>query len=160
MIKRRSAHIIGASLLIAASAATLGLNCFTVMQIWHARSRVPWMDEWPFIQEFILYKRGSPLFPILWSSYWGHRLVIPRLIFLANLQWASGASLTWLTLAVQSILGAFLCALSWVLVGRQSRTLFAVSVTLTLNLMLSPLQMENFVWNPQFMFPRPSFACL
>jgi hypothetical protein len=151
---------------IAASAATLGLNCFTVMQIWHARSRVPWLDEWPFIQEFILYKRGSPLFPILWSSYWGHRLAIPRLVFFANLQWASGASLTWFTLAIQSILGALLCTLSWVLIGRRSRTLFAVSAAVILNLMLSPLQMENFVWNIQFMFPLvyaasgAAFLCL
>jgi len=164
--KRRFAHIIGAALMVAASAATLGFNCFTVTRILHARTRVPWLDEWAMIQEFILYKRGSPLFPILWSSYWGHRLVIPRLVFFANLQWASGRSLTWLTLALQSIHIALLCTLSWVLIGARSRTLFAVSVIVILNLMLSPLQMENFVWNMQFMFPlvyaasSVAFLCL
>ncbi len=156
----------GVALLIAASLATIRFNYFTVTQILYARTRVPRLDEWAMIREFILFKRGSPLFPILWSSYWGHRLVIPRLIFFANLQWASGASLTWLTLAIQSILGALLCTLSWVLVGRRSRTLFAVSVVLILNLMLSPLQMENFVWSIQFMFPlvytaaSAAFLCL
>jgi hypothetical protein len=83
------ARIMGLALLVAASFATVGFNYFTVTQILRARTRVPWLDEWAMIQEFVLYKRGSPLFPILWSSYWGHRLVVPRLIFFANLQWAS-----------------------------------------------------------------------
>ena len=160
----------GVALMIAASAAasiaTIGFNYFTVTQILHGRTRVPWLDEWVMIQEFILHKHGSPLLPILWSSYWGHRLVIPRLILFANLRWTSGASLTWLTFAIQSIEVGLLCALSWVLVGRRARTLFAVSVMVILNLMLSPLQMENFVWSMQFMFPLvytaagAAFLCL
>jgi hypothetical protein len=165
-LTRIVARIIGVALFVAASFATIVLNYFTITRILHAHTRVPWLDEWAMIQEFILYKRGSPLFPILWSSYWGHRLVIPRLIFFANLQWASGASLTWLTFAIQSIHCALLCALSWVLTARRSRILFAVSVIVILNLMFSPLQMENFVWNIQFMFPlvyaasSAAFLCL
>jgi hypothetical protein len=165
-IARYIARIVGAAIMVAASVATLGFNYLTAAQILHARTRVPWMDEWAILQEFIFYKHGSHLFPILWSAYWGHRLVIPRLIFFANLQWASGASLTWLTLALQSIHIALLCTLSWVLIGTRSRTLFAVSVIVILNLMLSPLQMENFVWNIQFMFPlvyaasSAAFVCL
>jgi hypothetical protein len=164
--KRTVARMTFAALIVAASLATIGFNYFTVTRILHAPTRVPRLDEWAMIQEFILYKRGSPLFPILWSSYWGHRLVIPRLIFFANLQWASGASLTWLTFAIQSIQCALLCTLSWVLNGRRSRALFAVSVTLIVKLMFSPLQMENFVWNIQFMFPlvyaaaSAAFLCL
>jgi hypothetical protein len=172
--KRRSAGdvarivgvVFGAALIAGASVATIGLNCFTVSQILRGHTRVPWLDEWALIHEYILYKHGAGLFPILWSSYWGHRLVIPRLIFFANLQWASGASLTWLTLATQSIHAGLLCALSWVLVGRRSRMLFAASVTVILNLMLSPLQMQNFVWSIQFMFPlvyaasSAAFLCL
>jgi hypothetical protein len=160
------APIMGVALIVAASVATIGFNYFTVNRILHARTRVPWVDEWAMMREFILYKHGSPLLPILWSSYWGHRLVIPRLIFFANLQWASGASLTWLTFAIQSIHVGLLCALSWVLVGGRSRTLFALSVTLIVKLMFSPLQMENFVWSIQFMFPlvfaasSAAFLCL
>jgi hypothetical protein len=154
------------ALIAEASVATIRLNCFTVTKILGIHTRVPWLDEWAMVHEFMLYKHGSPLFPILWSSYWGHRLVIPRLIFFANLQWASGASLTWLTLTIQLLHIGLLCALSWVLLGRRSRMLFAASVTVILNLMLSPLQMQNFVWSIQFMFPlvyaasSAAFLCL
>jgi hypothetical protein len=150
---RTPARIAGVVLIVAAFVATIGINYFTISHIWRARTRVPWADEWAMIQEFILYKRGSPLLPLLWSSYWGHRLVIPRLVLFANLQWASWQSLTWLTFALQSIHIALLCVLSWALVGRRSRWLFAVSVVAILNLMFSPAQMENFVWSIQFMFP-------
>jgi hypothetical protein len=158
--------VFGVALIGGASIATIELNCFTVSQILRGHTRVPWLDEWAMVHEFMLYKHGSPLLPILWSSYWGHRLVIPRLIFFANLQWGSGASLTWLTLLMQLLHAGLLCALSWVLVGRRSRMLFAASVTVILNLMLSPLQMENFVWSIQFMFPlvyaasSAAFLCL
>src|ERR1700722_3745907 len=163
---RSIARMMGVALIAAASAVTIGFNYFTISQILHGRTRVPWLDEWAIIQENILYKHGSPLLPILWSSYWGHRLVIPRLILFANLQWASGASLTWLTLAIQSIHVGLLCALSWLLVGRRSRTLFAASVVVILNLMFSPLQMQNFVWSMQFIFTlvyaasSAAFLCL
>ena len=157
MSKRASAlfaaRIIGTALIGAALAATLWINYFTISHIGLGRTRVPWADEWAMIQEFIHYKHGDPLFPILWSSYWGHRLVIPRLVLFANLQWASGASITWLTFALQALHVALLCTLSWALVGRRSRMLFAASAAVILNLMLSPLQMENFVWGIQFMFP-------
>lgn len=166
MTKHTFARIIGVALIVAAFVVTIGIDYLTVSHIHDGRTRVPWMDEWAMIQDFILYKHGSPLLPILWSSYWGHRLVIPRLVLFANLQWASGAPLIWLTLIIQSMHVTLLCALSWVLVGRRSRTLFAASVAVILNLMLSPLQMENFVWNMQFMFPLVyaaagiSFLCL
>jgi len=164
--RRTITRVLGNAAIAAALVATLRTNYFTVSEILRASTRVPWMDEWAMIQEFILYKRGSPLWPILWSSYWGHRLVIPRLVFFADMQWASRASLTWLTLTMQLVQVALLGALSWVLIGRRSRTLFAVSVAVILNLMLSPLQMENFVWSMQFMFPLVyaasgiSFLCL
>jgi hypothetical protein len=158
--------MMGVALIAVAAVATGGFNYLTVTRILHARTRVPWADEWAMIQEFIHYKHGSPLFPILWSSYWGHRLVIPRLVLFANLQWASGASLTWLTFAIQAIHVGILCALSWLLVGRRSRTLFAASVVVILNLMFSPLQMQNFVWSMQFIFTlvyaasSAAFLCL
>jgi hypothetical protein len=164
MFSHRSVRNIGAAIIFAAAVATIGFNFFTITQILYARTRVPWLDEWAMLQEFILYKRGASLSSILWSSYWGHRLVIPRLIIFANLQWASWVSLTWLTLTIQSIHIGLLCALSWMLV--RSRGVFAVSAIVILNLMLSPLQTENFAWGMQFMFPLVytaaslSFLCL
>ena len=149
-----------------AMAVTIGANWFILWQVFRGSTRVPWADEWAILQQFILYKHGASLWPILWSSHWGHRFVIPRLVFFADLQWASHAPLIWLTLSLQALLVALLFALSWILIGRQSRMLFAAAAMVILNLMLSPLQMENFVWSMQFTFPLVyaagfvSFLCL
>jgi hypothetical protein len=156
----------GVGAIAAAMAVTLTANCFTVSQVFRGSTRVPWRDEWAILQQFILCKHGASLWPILWSSHWGHRFVIPRLVFFADLQWASHAPLIWLTLSLQALLIALLCALSWVLIGRQSRMLFAAAAVVIMNLMLSPVQMENFVWSMQFTFPLVyaaafvSFLCL
>jgi hypothetical protein len=143
----------GVAAVAAAMAATIAANCFTISHIFRGSTRVPWADEWPMLQQFIEYQHGSPLWPLLWASHWGHRFVIPRLVYFADIQWAAHAPLIWLTLSLQAILIAQICALSWILIGRQSRLLFAASVAAILNLMLSPLQMENFVWSMQFTFP-------
>src|SRR5579864_5400106 len=61
--------------------ATLAINFFTLSQVPRAITSVPWWDEWDMIREYINVQRGQPLWPVLWSSYWGHRMVIGRLIF-------------------------------------------------------------------------------
>jgi len=153
-------------LISAALLATLWINVYTLRQIPRAATRVPWWDEWVTVDEFAAHEHGRPLWPILWSPYWGHRLVIPRLIFFADLRWTARAPLTWLTLAVQSAHLALLLRLAWVLLGRVSLTRFAVAGIVVLNLMLSPYQMENFTWSMQTMFPLVytaatiSFYCL
>ncbi len=156
----------GTGAIAAAMAVTIAINSFTVSHIFRGSTRVPWGDEWAMLQQFILYKHGASLWPILWSSHWGHRFVIPRLVYFADIQWASHAPLIWLTLSLQAMLIVLLCSLSWVLIGRKSRALFAAAVAVILNLMLSPMQMENFVWSMQFTFPLvyaaafAAFLCL
>ena len=160
------ARLIAGAAVAAALIATIEINFHTISEILRAPTRVPWADEWEVIQEFILYKQGNPLWPTLWASHWGHRFVVPRLVFFANLQWGSRASLIWLTCGLQLVQIAFLCILSWVLVGRKSRLLFGASVAAILSLMISPFQMENFIWSMQFTFPLVylasgiSFLCL
>ncbi len=166
MSRRTIAKVIACVAVAAALIATLEINFITIAEILRAPTRVPWADEWAMMQEFILWKHGSPLWPILWSSHWGHRFVIPRLVFFANLQRGSRASLVWLTCGFQLIQIVFLCILSWVLVGRRSRLLFGASMVVILSLMISPLQMENLIWSMQFTFPLVyvaaalSFLCL
>jgi hypothetical protein len=153
-------------LIVLALLGTVGVNLYTLGQIARARTSVPWADQWVVVQELEQRAHGAPLWHILWSPYWGHRLVIPRLLFLADARWLSLASLTWLTLVLQVAHIALLIALAWLLLGRRSLALFTVAVTTILNLMLSPFQMENFVWGMQTMFPlvfvaaTGSFFCL
>ncbi len=48
---------------------------------------------------------------------------------------------------------AFLIGLAWLVLGRRSLALFVVAITAIPNLMLSPFQMENFVWSMQIVSP-------
>ena len=146
--------------------ATPSVNLFTLAQVSRARTSVPWADQWIVVEDLILRERGEPLWPMLWLSYWGHRLVIPRLLFLADARWFSFGSLTWLSLFLQSVHIALLIALAWLLLRRKPPFLFMMAVVVILNLLLSPLQMENFVWGMQTMFPlvfvaaTGAFLCL
>jgi hypothetical protein len=132
--------------------ATLAINCYTLSQVPRAITSVPWWDEWGMIQEYADVQHGQPLWPILWSSYWGHRMVVGRLIFFADARWGSLASLTWLLLLIQFAHIALLIALAWLLLWRQSRACFALACAVILNVMLSPDQMENFLWRNQVLY--------
>jgi hypothetical protein len=151
--KNPAFRVAGWAAAVAALALTLRVNFFTLAQISRASTRVPWADEWFMVQEFASWKRGGSLWSILWAPYWGHRLVVPRLIFFTDMQWASHAPLIWLTFGVQSALICLLISIAWKLFGRASPVRFALSCAVALNLMLSPAQMENFTWSMQTMFP-------
>jgi hypothetical protein len=84
-----------------ALAATLAMNGHVIASIVRARTNVPWWDGWAMIHELMLYRQGQRLGAFLWPSYWGHRLIVPRLLLLADERWASLTSLTYLTLAIQ-----------------------------------------------------------
>ncbi len=145
------ARLAGYALIVLAFLVTLRVNLITLAHIVRARTSVPWLDQWVPVQDAARYQGGEALWPIVWTPYWGHRLVIPRLLFLADARWFSMASLTRLTLLLQFVHIALLIALAWLLL-RKSPPFFMIAVTVSLNLMLSPFQMENFVWGMQTMF--------
>ncbi len=141
-------------LILAALSATLALDLFTLSQIPRAATRVPWQDDWAMLEQYASVAHGSPLLPMLWSPYWGHRLLIPRLIYFANVRWASLASLTWFTLLLQSLLILLFLTLAWRLLPRPAARLhFALAAAVILNLMFSAIQMQTFLWSIQSMFP-------
>jgi len=158
--------VLGYGLIAAGLLVTLRVNLFTLAQIARARTSVPWWDQWEVVEELARRARGEPLWPILWSSYWGHRMVIPRLLFLADARWFWLASLTWLTLFLQFLHVALLIALAWLLLKRGPPAVFMIATAVILNLMLSPFQMQDFVWSMQTMFAlvfvaaMGSFLCL
>jgi hypothetical protein len=146
-------RIAGYGALVTALWYTLRLNFFTLAQIARAKTTVPWQDQWVVLDDLQRHAQGEHLWRIVWKPYWGHRLVIPRLLFFADAHWLSLASLNWLSLLLQFVHIALLIALGWLLVRRKPFAFFLAAVTLVLNLMLSPLQIENFVWGMQTMFP-------
>jgi hypothetical protein len=131
---------------------TLAVNARTLAHVPRAITSVPWWDEWALIQEYADARHGQPLWPILWSPYWGHRIVIGRLLFFADARWRSLSSLTWLLLLIQFAHIAMMLVLAWLLLWRRSRACFIVASTAILNLMLSADQMENFLWRMQTLY--------
>jgi hypothetical protein len=102
-----------------ALAATLAMNAHVIASIVRARTNVPWWDGWAMIRDLMFYEQGQRLGPFLWPSYWGHRLVVLRLLMLADERWASLTSLTYLTLAIQLTHIGLLVALAFrILVSR------------------------------------------
>jgi hypothetical protein len=160
------ARLSGYALIVVALVVTLRVNLTTLAHIVRARTSVPWADQWVIVQDVMRRQHGEPLWPIVWTPYWGHRLVIPRLLFLADAHWLSLASLTWLTMLLQFVHIGLLLTLAWLLLGKRSPALFMIAIAVILNLMLSPFQMENFTWGMQTMFPlvfvaaTAAFLCL
>ena len=140
------------TLIGAALTATVAINVFTLRQVPRAITSVPWWDQWAMVDELASWQQGQPLGSVLWASYWGHRLVIPRLVFFADARWASLASLTWLTLTIQFAHIGFLLLLAWLIFRGTSRLLFATACIVIFNLMLCPLQMQNLVWSNQVQY--------
>jgi hypothetical protein len=77
---------------------------------------------------------------------------MPRLLVLANERWASLTSLTYLSLSIHVAHIVLLLALVIRIFGRQTLALGILAGTILLDLMLAPLQMENFVWSLQIAF--------
>ena len=76
--------MLGSVIVAVTLVATLRVTVFTASQIPRATTAVPWFDQWVMVDELRQHESGRPLWPIRWEPYWGHRLVIPHLIFLAN----------------------------------------------------------------------------
>lgn len=159
----------GYGLMAAAFLATLALNLFTLVQIARGSTCVPKWDDWAVVQDLAQIDRGHAAWPILWAPYWGERLVAIRLLFLADARWLSLGPLAWLTVLLQLVHIGVLMTLAWLLLGRAHRlpegaartTLlapFLVAATVILNLLLSPFQMENFLWSIQAVFPLTFLA--
>jgi hypothetical protein len=164
--RSKMGRYLGYGIIVLGLMATLGVNLYTLAQVARARTSVPFRDQWEFVRELARHERGEPLGAILWSPFWGHRFVIARLLFLADARWFSLASLTWITVLLQFVHIALLIALAWLLLGRRWHGLFIIAITVILNLMLSPFQVENFVWGMQIIFPlvyvaaTGAFLCL
>jgi hypothetical protein len=170
-VKHHWVRALGYCLIAAGLVETLGMNVFTLRQIARARTSVAAQDEWALVHDLAQIDGGRALWPILWAPYWGERQVVTRLLWMANARFHSLSSLTWLTLLLQFAHIGVLIGMASVLLGRRGRpegslVPFAIASMVTVNLLLSPFQMWNFVWSTQAMFVLSflaatiSFLCL
>jgi hypothetical protein len=132
-----AAGIVSAALLV-----TLMLKDSTVLPFW---------DHWAFVQE-LANSSGRYTLAQLWQQHNEHRIVLPRLLMLLDfhLFHARNTFLLWSTFVLQA-LQALLFYLVLVAL-RFGRSKSMVLFGLTIAILFSPVQLDNFVWAFQITF--------
>ena len=105
-------------------------------------------DQWPMLEEIREFNEGHVGWNYLWTPYWGHRIVFPRLILLADERWfhSANAPLVLINLLALGGLAAVLMSTAWRLLGRTWTSVTLLSLTAIAGLMLSSIQLENIVF--------------
>ncbi len=111
-------------------------------------TNVFWVDQWIMLEELWRFRDGRYRLTYLWTPYWGHRIPIPRLVFLLDERWfhLSNVPLVALNVAAQACLLLIISVTQWKLLSPRSRPLALSTIALTSYLLFSGLQMENFVY--------------
>lgn len=115
-------------------------------------SAVPLLDHWMFLMP--LARDGSYSLRDLWAQHNEHRLVIPKLFYLADFYWFRGTN-TFLfisILVVQTLHALLLTRIAYV-----SSNLRPALFALIFAFLFSPVQLHNFVWEFQICFVLGAF---
>jgi len=119
-------------------------------------SVVPWMDPWYFF--FELDKWHLPFWKLLWIQHIEHRIVFPKLFYLADFYWFHGTGL-FLLISIYVIETAHCALLIWFL--RTSRVLGPTALRSAAGLILfclfCPAQRETFITGWQIAYVLPTF---
>lgn len=118
----------------------------------HTASAVPLVDQWMFLMP--LAQKGSYSLSDLWAQHNEHRLVIPKLFYLADFYWFRGRNVF---LFVSILVVQALHALLLMRISDVSRTLQPALFALLFAFLFSPVQMHNFVWAFQICFVLGAF---
>jgi hypothetical protein len=75
----------------------------------------PVADYWFFVHSIDAFEHGAPLWPLLWKPYAGHRLVFPKLFYLADYELFGGrnVALVALDVVLQALTAAGIVGLAW-----------------------------------------------
>jgi hypothetical protein len=135
-------------------AATLVINFHTAKAVAQFRTNVPWRDQWWFLGELQSVYQGKNRAQVLWSPYWGHRPVIPRLLFFLDARWFALRNTPLLCVSWSAVLAelALMAGVNRILFGRIVSWRFAAALIVMLNLCISSFQMENLIWALQVQY--------
>lgn len=119
-----------------------------VLAAWQA---TPYQDQWGMVASYRDLLRHGPSLEWFWRQHNEHRIVFPRLVFLADMAWTRGSNLVNLTtiLAIQA-LGAWLFVR--LALRGDLRPLTAAAAALAAACLFSLAQWENLVWGFQVQF--------
>jgi hypothetical protein len=132
--------------IVAAAALTAVLVARTFWYLFHSVTNVPYPDQWVMLQEIWRVHTGQLGWSYLWSLYWGHRPLLPRLLILLSVKYLRYSTLPFIltNLAAQTSLVLVVVSLARRLFPNRRR-LFWLSAVAAVNLLLSSLQMEVFI---------------
>jgi hypothetical protein len=147
----RAGTILGRGGAVGAGAVTLYVALTTLTALASARQSAPFQDQWSFIGEYAAVVENGLSFEWLWRQHNEHRILLPRLVFLADLSWARGSNLLnhAVILALQASGAALLAVLAFT--GRRS-ALTGAALAIAVAALFSLVQWENFVWGFQVQF--------
>lgn len=134
-------------LIVAAAALTLVLVARTFWYLFHSITNVPYPDQWVMLQEIWRVRTGQSGWSYLWSLYWGHRPLLPRLLILLSVKYLHYAALPFIVTNVvaQTSMALVVVSLTRRLFPNRRGLLFWLSAVAIVNLLFSSLQMEVFI---------------
>ncbi|HEX4232641.1 MAG TPA: hypothetical protein VHZ07_28530 [Bryobacteraceae bacterium] len=138
-----------AYLLLGVATVCFGIDLYMVV---HTASAVPVVDHWMFLMP--LARNGSYSFRDLWAQHNEHRLVIPKLFYLADFYWFRGRNVS---LFASIMVVQALHALLLMRIADVSRALQPALFALLFAFLFSPVQLHNFVWAFQICFVLGAF---
>jgi hypothetical protein len=109
-------------------------------------SNVPYVDQWVLLQEIPLARTSQAGWSYLWSTYWGQRPLLPRLLVLLSARHFHYAMLPFIVTSVAAQVSTLLILVwtIWRVFPGRGRA-FWLSVIAAAHLLLSALQMEMFI---------------
>jgi hypothetical protein len=130
------------------AALTAGLIARMFWYLHLSMSNALRIDQWVMLEELWRFHDGRFGLSYLWTPYWGQRIVIPRLIFLADERWFhfSNTPLVWINVAMQCAMAGILAATAWRLLRVISLAARILALTVMAHLVFSSLQLENIVY--------------
>ena len=133
--------------------ALLGLGlltlCSTIVGVVRNFSPVPYWDQWDGTIEFYMRAMTDPL-SAFFAQHNEHRLVLPQLIFFADMRYFGGRNV--FSLTANLVLALLLAVMLYRVVARylpNTRVDRAITAGLALTLVFSWAQRENFTWGFQ-----------
>jgi hypothetical protein len=128
--------------------ALLASSAQAVMETYSA---VPFLDQWAIIQAWSDILGHGLTFSYLFSPHNEHRILFPKLVFLADLQWLRGQNiLNFTAIGVNQIIGA--CLFLRVADLRRATSTTILACAFSIALLFSLAQFENFDWGFQVGF--------
>ena len=139
-------------------ACGLAMMVFMAHLVWSYHSPLLWVDQWIFLRELI-GNHGHYSLSLLWRQHNDHRILIPKLFYLADLYIFHGTN-TFLLVVIFCVQLAHLAWLAAIYskIGQLSSVAWRTAVGLTAICLFTPRQMENFFFGSDLPLVLPLFG--